>query len=485
MEHTLTRIIAFLLVLLLLPTPFAGSVVAADTVKENVIEKKTLPNELIYFILTDRYANGDSGNDGDEYDPDNPLKRHGGDFRGVIDHLDEIQNLGTTMIWLTPVQKNTTDGYHGYWIDDFYAIDPHLGTAEELRELCDEAHARGMKVMLDFVVNHTGVGSSLFKEREKDGWFHPDKTIRNMKKKSEREKGWLAGLPDLDQERPDVRDYLIDSALWLIEKSGCDAFRLDTVVHVPLEFWSEFREAILSEYPDFFMIGEVYNYQSKTLKYYQSGTGIDGFLNYPLYDGIQSAFRQHGNTDNLKRKIAEDQELTFTEYNGIFFDNHDNVRFFTSQGANAEAYYLQGLAFVMSYSGIPVVYYGSEYAAEGGEDPDNRRMMDFDRENPEVLRLWHTMLDLRENENFLTGERSILESDNTTLLYHITSEEKSWLLAYHIADENKEVELTSNPQSIDLLEIFGNEDGTKAEVTSGIMYLPAHSLSIWEISSSK
>lgn len=480
MNHCRYQKLSVLFALLLLLSSFCSITGSAE---QSAAAEDPGADELIYFIMTDRYANGDPGNDGDDCDPEDPLKRHGGDFRGIIEHLDEIQALGTTMIWLTPVQQNTAGGYHGYWIDDFFSIDPHLGKPSELRELCDKAHERGMKVMLDFVVNHTGVSSALYRERKNDSWFHPDKAIQNMKKKSERENGWLAGLPDLDQDNPEVRDYLIEAALWLIETSGCDAFRLDTVIHVPIRFWSDFHEAVLSRHPDFFMLAEVYNYQTKTLKYYQSESGIEGFLNYPLYNGIRTAFHQHGSTGDLKRIIREDLALSFYKQNGVFFDNHDNVRFFSSQKANADAYYLQGLAFVMTYPGIPVLYYGSEYAAEGGEDPDNRRMMDFERGHPEVSKLWQTLLDLRKKGGFREGEWHLLDSDDQSLLYVIEANQQRWLFAYNIASEEKEVMLEENAEDIKLLVLFGSDSAAEAAFKNGRLFLPAHSVSIWELPS--
>lgn len=195
--------------------------------------------DLIYFIMTDRFNDGDdSNNQFADVNKNNPKAYHGGDLRGIISKLDYIKSLGATAIWITPVAENTLGGYHGYWINDFYKVDPHLGSMNDLKDLVKEAHNRNIKVLMDYVVNHISPDSKMLKEKPAD-WFNPKSDISNWNNQEEIEKGWIFGLPDLNQDKPEVKSFLIENAMWWIKETGVDGMRLDTVRHVPKTFWNE------------------------------------------------------------------------------------------------------------------------------------------------------------------------------------------------------------------------------------------------------
>ena len=200
----------------------AGAVPAATGINSS---------DLIYFLMTDRFSNGDPTND-QNVRPADPQAYHGGDFQGIINKLDYIKDLGFTTIWISPVVQNQVGGYHGYWATDFYKTNEHFGSMAELRSLVDQAHAKGIKVIVDLVVNHTGQLHPWVGEAQYQNWFHPRKNIANYSDQREVENGWLASLPDLNQENPEVKQYLINMAKWWIEETGIDGYRLDTVKHV-------------------------------------------------------------------------------------------------------------------------------------------------------------------------------------------------------------------------------------------------------------
>lgn len=398
-------------------------------------------DDMIYFILTDRFYDGDIDNNYD-VDKNNPKKRHGGDLRGIIQKLDYIKSLGTTAIWITPIMKNEKDGYHGYWIEDFYEVDPHLGTLEDMKELVKKSHDMDMKVILDYVVNHTGYNSPWLDDENYKDWFNENKAISNWSNQEEVENGWLAGLPDLNFSNVEVREYFIENALWWIGQTGIDGMRLDTVKHVPRDFWSEFVERISDKYPDFFFLGEVWSENVRYFKSY-SDTGITGMTNYPLYKGIITTFREYGNTNNLKTAIREDSNFTNPSMNGIFIDNHDNIRFPSIHRNNPVEYHKQALTFIMSYPAIPVIYYGNEIGMEGHDDPDNRRDMQWDNiEGNEVFQYFNFLSNLRSEAVIREGAFNLLETDNFTLSYIIETPDEFLLYIINIFDRDTIVELS-------------------------------------------
>lgn len=430
MRRTLALLTIFLLLL-----PLAACKTPSEV-------ESVQPDDLVYFILTDRFFDGDPDNNF-AVDKDDPLKRHGGDFKGVTQQLDYLQDVGATALWLTPVQENIKDGYHGYWINDFYAIDPHLGTMEDLQDLVKEAHKRGIKIILDFVVNHTGYDADLYREKKEAGWFHEDKPIPHNPSKEQEQEGWLSGLPDFDQSHPEVKKYLIDSALWLIENSGCDGFRVDTVKHVPKEFWLEFNAAIKEKYPDFYLVGEVWNYQPAVMSYYQD-FGFDGLLNYPLWDAIQQSFKYGDDAKKLKEIIQKDQDTDFRKMNLSFIDNHDNPRFFQADDPYGTERLEQALAFILSYDNIPCIYYGTEIRMTGGEDPDNRRDMRFESdeyslttEEEDFMERYRELLYLRRESVLREGDFSLIETVDEILAYRWDKANEGLLFVYNLSGQNQ------------------------------------------------
>lgn len=423
-------------------------------------------NDLIYFIMTDRFYNGDTSND-DYYDVDsnNATAYHGGDLRGIIKKLDYIESLGTTAIWITPVVDNQSRGYHGYWATDYYAVDEHLGTLDDMKELVKECHERDIKVLMDYVVNHTGYNSDWYR-REKD-WFNPRKDIIDWNDQEQIERGWLADLPDFNFDNPEVRQYFIDNALWWIEQTDIDGMRLDTVKHVPIDYWTEFSEAIKEEYPDFFFLAEVWNNKTSYLSKYQQA-GLDSLTNYALYDGIRSAFS--GNSVyELTSALRREKEFLDPTVNAVFIDNHDNSRFMSFAKWNSELQTKQALTFIMTYPAIPVVYYGTEIAMEGGSDPDNRRDMEWDNiEGNEMLEFYMKLVSLRNeiiDDNM--DEFQVLDYDRYYIAYKRFSSEKQIVIAINTVNNPKEESIQVAERQATLVDYFTDEEFTTDE--SGVL----------------
>ncbi|TFD99272.1 alpha-amylase family glycosyl hydrolase [Jeotgalibacillus salarius] len=433
------RVSALLLItILLFNSAFSSEAGAVEK------EERMWQDESIYFLMVDRFLNGDTSNDFTVNTQD-PLAYHGGDFQGIMNELDHIEEMGFTAIWLTPIFSNEEDGYHGYWIDDFYETEEHFGTIEEFKALVDEAHDRGLKVILDFVVNHTAPTHPWISDSEREDWYHEEQPIRDNNDPEQLENGWIYGLPDLNTENPEVREYLFDAAKWWIEETDIDGYRLDTVKHVPAEFWTEFSSEVKSVKDDFYLIGEVYDTDIRKIAEY-ADTGIDGFVDFPLAEQMRNAFQTvDQSTSRLFNYWDYNQQFFDNPYvMGNFIDNHDMSRF-TRLAADNNMFpgtrWELATVFMFTVPGIPIMYYGSEIALDGGEDPDNRRLMDFNVDE-ELKEFIGNVGELRQDLPSLTrGTLNVLHNDAGMLLYEREYEDEKTVIAINNTSETQTIDL--------------------------------------------
>ncbi|AZB42321.1 alpha-amlyase [Bacillus sp. FJAT-42376] len=404
-------------------------------------------DERIYFLMVDRFANGDPMNDFDA-DREDPAAYHGGDFKGITKKLDYIKDMGFTAIWLTPVFDNEGQGYHGYWISDFRNTDEHFGTMEEFKTLVKEAHKRNIKVLLDFVVNHTGKTHKWLNDPGKKDWFHEQKEITNWENQDELENNWLYGLPDLNQENPDTRKYLLDTAKWWIRETDIDGYRLDTVRHVPKDFWRDFSKEVKSVKKDFFLLGEVWSDDPAYLAEYEK-TGIDSFVDYPFYEEASEIFSKSGQSAGPLIDVWKRNEHYYQSpyLLGTFLDNHDNIRFTRKALINQEPPGIRwklGLTYLFTAPGIPIVYYGSEIALDGAEDPDNRRMMDF-RADEELISYITKLNNIRGHEKALVyGDMEKLYDQKGMTVFKRTYKGETAVIAINNSDQTAKVKIPSD-----------------------------------------
>jgi alpha-amylase len=357
-------------------------------------------DDNIYFVMTDRFADGDKSNDFN-VDLKNPSAYHGGDFQGIIDHLAYIKQLGATALWITPVNDNKDDAlagqywaYHGYWIKDFNAVDEHLGSIAKLHELVQKAHAMGIKVLLDIVCNHMGYQAPLASDPRYTNWFHHNGNITDWNNQFQLENFDVAGLPDLNTENPQVISYLENVWSGWIDKSGVDGFRIDTVKHVPIAFWSQFNGFIHAKAGSgFLLLGEVLQGDPNYDAPYQRQGGFDSLFDYPMYYTFQSVFAQGGSMKQLGDRLRQDASYQDAPMLSPFLDNHDVPRFLTTANGDESKLRL-ALAFLYTMRGIPSLYYGTECGVQGGADPDNRKDMPFGAD-PSLTRYTSQLLHLR------------------------------------------------------------------------------------------
>jgi len=442
-------------------------------------EEQKMQDEVIYMIMVDRFNNGNTSNDKDA-NLEDPLAYHGGDFQGITEKLDYVKEMGYTAIWLTPIFENMDKGYHGYWIKNFYQTNDYFGTLEEFKTLVKEAHKRDIKVILDFVVNHVGPNHEWLNDPIKQDWFHANKSITNWNDQDEVENGWLYDLPDLDQENPNVSKYLFDAAKWWIQETDIDGYRLDTVKHVPKEFWSDFSDEVKSVKESFFLIGEVWHDNPNIVVGYQD-TGIDGFMDFSQNESLRATFEK---SDQSLGWLFSNNERNNKLYNrpellGQFIDNHDMQRFTNLVIQNNQNPVTQSklaLTYMYTAPGIPIIYYGTEIALDGGNDPDNRRMMNFGG-NDELTYFVKQLGAIRQQQLPLTrGEMELLVDEAGLTVYKRTFADETVIVAINNTSEAKKVSLEEDINkgeqlkgllAGDLVQSGNKKDGYTIQLESG------------------
>lgn len=364
---------------------------------------QSITNEdVIYLIVTDRFSDGDPANN-KGVDRKNPRAWHGGDFKGIAKRIPYLKELGVTAIWLTPWYDNPDEAnqcdkpwcpntnYHGYHAIDHYGVENHFGSMADLRALIQECHRNGIKVVQDQVANHVGIQHPWAKRPPLDNWFNPfsQNTFNNSvllspnSSNAERDdliKGWFNELlPDLNQDEPEVSRYLIQNALWWIGMTGIDGIRQDTIQYMPRAFIRDWSAAIRKQYPNYWMVGEVFEEDSTQTAFFQGGRkgwdGIDTELpsvfDFKLWRTSQEVFTGKKPARALRDVLKYDGLYGNIDNVTLLTNNHDTDRFMSLKGATLEGSMMH-TAFVLSTRGIPQLYYGEEIGMTGGHDPDNR-----------------------------------------------------------------------------------------------------------------
>ena len=322
----------------------------------------------IYQILTDRFWR----TDGSTSNCANIRTYCGGTWRGLINKLSYIQGMGFDAIWISPVPKNTPNGYHGYWQQDLTQLNPHFGTEQDFQDLVSAMHARGMWIMVDVVANHVGYlpstyGFQIITPFNKAEYYHDYCVIQQSDFHNNQYRVQhcrLAGLPDLNQDNTYVRSYLKNWIHNLVKKYNIDGVRIDTIPEVAREFWTEYSAAA-----GVFTIGECFDNRLNYVAGYQGA--VDAMLNYPLFYTISNVFAHGDSMYEIRTSLnAINKAFPDPSVLGNFIDNQDNTRFlYRNHNVNRLK---NALSFTLFANGIPIVYYGTEQGFEGGNDPYNR-----------------------------------------------------------------------------------------------------------------
>lgn len=360
------------------PAVAAGSLPAPSA---TVVPHERWSDAILYFVLLDRFADGEAGNNA-AVDRTAKGAFHGGDLAGLTRQLDEIAELGATAIWINPVVDNVDRfvtgagfpdwAYHGYWADDFYRLDRRFGTEQELATLVAEAHRRGVKVLLDVVYNHAGYNSQYLTDARTRGWLRSEETGTCGRDDLT---SCLSGLPDFKTEFPEVADFLMKAHLGWAEKSGVDGFRLDTVKHVDHPFWQEHRRRTREQLgEDFFLIGEVWGGDAQALDPWFAGDEMDAGFDFSFQGNVVAFLQGRGRTVAFDRYLKSREKVRQGHLLSQFLSSHDVPGALSLLGDDRGLFRLAAL-LQMTTQGMPMVYYGEEVGRRIGDWPDNRSDM--------------------------------------------------------------------------------------------------------------
>ncbi|MEO1435743.1 MAG: glycoside hydrolase family 13 protein [Bacteroidota bacterium] len=490
-------------------------------------------SDLIYLIMPDRFANGDPSNDSFEDLKEQGINRsemydrHGGDLQGIIDHLDYIEDLGATALWLNPVIENDMPktSYHGYAMTDLYEVDKRFGGNAKYQELIEKLHRRDMKIVMDVILNHWGLEHWMVKDLPSPDFINQwdeytkstfraptvmDPYASNYDRNLFND-GWFdQTMPDLNQRNPRVARYMIQNNIWWIEQAGIDAYRIDTYAYPDQAFMSEWAKAILDEFPNFTMYGETWVHGPGVQAQFTEGNFLRGEynshlqsvtdfqLNYAFHDALT---HKQGWTEGVSKiyfALAQDFLYKDPYRNVIFLDNHDKTRFLSAVDEDVNRLKC-GLGMLMTLRGIPQVYYGTEILLKGEANPDGLVRQDFpggwdgdamDKFNAEgrtfeendLFTYFQTLAIYRkENPVLQTGRLMQFVPENGIYVYFRYNEDKTVMVIVNCHEEaatvmtNRYKERMSNFTSG--LDVINNRVLDQLEK----VYMPGYSIKILEL----
>lgn len=382
--------------------------------RENSKYRKSFDSsDMIYLIMSDRFANGNPNNDSDtnlyeKVNRSNKDGRHGGDIEGIIKNLDYIKELGATAIWPTPLCEDNDErgSYHTYGQSDVYKIDARFGTNEDYLRLSSELHKRDMKNIMDYVTNHWGYKHWMMNDLPTYDWIHqfPGYAQTNYRMSTQFDTnaskkdfdlcmdGWFVkSMPDLNQSNPLVLNYLTQNAIWWIEYADLDGFRVDTYSYNDKTAIAKWTKSITDEYPNFNIVGEVWMYDQAQMAYWQKDSKIGAIQSYnsnlpsvmdftlqdAIANGVFNEDKQEWRNGMVKVYENFNNDFLYPNINNllVFFENHDTNRI-NEFYKNDFKKYQMAVSLIATVRGIPQVYYGSEIGMAGSKnvgDGDIRR----------------------------------------------------------------------------------------------------------------
>ncbi|RCT70398.1 alpha-glycosidase, partial [Enterococcus faecium] len=454
------------------------------------IDRFTIPEwvkETVWYqIFPERFANGDKANDPEHTlpwgskDPDRE-DFFGGDLQGVMDHLDYLTDLGINGIYFCPIFKATSN--HKYDTIDYYEVDPAFGDKKLLKNLIDEAHKRGIRIMFDAVFNHMGVHSPQWQDVLKNGeksiykdWFHirffpvDSYQMTDLPETAENIPydtfAFTPFMPKLNTANPEVQKYLLDIATYWIKEFDIDGWRLDVANEVDHHFWKKFREAVTEIKPDIYILGEIWHSSQAWLQ----GDEFHAVMNYAFTDSIKDYFAKKKITASQMVSGMNHQQMLYRDQvnEGTFnlLDSHDTARILTLCQGNKELM-KSVMAFMFLQKGSPCIYYGTEIGMTGEDDPDCRKCMIWEKEEQdlELFGFIKELVSLRKQLSKIISEGStqwLIVNDREDKLYFTRKLEGQIIYVYFnqskepwVVEQENEVILSQNCQLL--------EDG-KAEI---------------------
>ncbi|EWG12540.1 alpha-glycosidase [Cytobacillus firmus] len=420
---------------------------------EEVFQAPSWVKDTVWYqIFPERFANGNPDNDPKGVLPwgsDEPSKDNffGGDFEGVIEHLDYLQDLGISGIYFTPVFKAFSN--HKYDTIDYLEIDPQFGSKDTLKRLVKECHNRDIKVMLDAVFNHSGYYFPPFQDVLEKGekspykdWFHPHSfPLKGGDYPNYETFAFVEQMPKLNTKNPEVKEYLLKVARYWIEEFDIDGWRLDVANEVDHQFWREFRQTVKDIKPDLYILGEIWHNSMPWLR----GDQFDAVMNYPFTTNLLNLIAKKSitGTEFVHNMTAEIHSYPANVYDAAFnlVGSHDTPRLLTECEDNKDRVKLI-YTLLFTFMGSPCLYYGDEIGLNGTMDPGCRKCMEWDEEKQDRELFSHIqkLIKLRKEEKLLAneGQFEFVQTDPNIVAYRKYDDEKTIIVLANPADESAE-----------------------------------------------
>lgn len=427
-------------------------------------EVKWLQEAIVYQIFPDRFHNGNPSIDIEgtsEWGKGKVHRRsiYGGDLRGIIEKLPYLEELGINLIYLTPIFKSDTN--HKYNTEDYFNIDPQFGTLEEAKELVEKAHNLGIKIVFDAVFNHSGADFFAFKDlienqqesKYKEWYFIDSWPVRKSKNKYYTFANGCDNMPKLNTNNKEVREYLLRIGEFWIKEIGIDGWRLDVCDEVGHEFWREFKKQVKDAKSDAIIIGEIMHEANSFLK----GDQLDGIMNYPFKNAIIDFFAKGIiNGREFLDIMAENRVLymdSITKQMWNLIGSHDTKRIYNECHGNINRIKL-AIAYQFLYIGVPYIYYGDEVGLCGGDDPENRKCMIWDKEkqNSELFNFYKNLINIRKNNKvFIYGDFEEVYCKNNIIAFKRALDSEEILCIFNNSDDSVLVNINSELKAVNLI----------------------------------
>ena len=430
-----------------------------------------IEDEIVYEVIVDRFNNGNYEID-DQVDVDNPKTYHGGDLEGITKRLDDLVDLGITTLSLSPIMANADDGFHGYWIEDFTEIEEQFGTFEDLDTLVSAAHDRDIKVVLEFVTNYISADHAITLDPEKDDWVLPAEAEGPE---------WVENVVMLNQENPEVQDYLIEAASFWLEETEIDGLMLHAVDQSSVDFLEVFTKELKEQYEDRYLLGDVL-LESDNLSAIWDNTALDAIDNYQLSETIAEVFSK---PDQSVAEIYE-ASVTAMEYPSLkFVDDKYSERFtqsFSGNRRNALTAWTLALTYMYTTPGTPVLLQGSEVSMYGETAEDTQRLVPFGSGEPELKEFHDRISSLRSQFPALRyGDFELVDSKDSMTVFKRTYEEQTMYIAINNGSESSYIDVSDIESDKMLRGYLGdnivrlNEEGTYR------IGIPRESVEVYEV----
>lgn len=438
---------------------------------ERFLAPDWVKHTIWYQIFPERFANGNPKNDPENTKPwgsEAPTHNNyfGGDFEGILNHLDYLEDLGISGLYLTPIFKAHSN--HKYDTIDYYEVDPQFGTKEELKQFIHACHARNIRVMLDAVFNHSGYYFPPFQDLLKNGeqsrykdWFHPHSfPLQEGDRLNYETFGFIGSMPKLNTTNPEVKQYLLDVATYWIKEFDIDGWRLDVANEVDKPFWREFRQTVKIIKPDLFILGEIWHDSIGWLR----GDQFDAVMNYLF---TTNALKLLASQSINAKQFIEEMTSVYQSYPTNVFQStfnligsHDIPRVLTECQHDVRRSRLLH-AILLTFPGSPCVYYGDEIGLTGGADPECRKCMEWDetKQNLELYRDIKQLITLRKNEPLLRNEGHFEFFENKV--------NNEYIVAYRHFNEAESIIIVINPT--DQVQFFTLKSDSKHQTAINLL----------------